>query len=45
MVRILVVEDEGRFRDMLKISLRSLHNMEMVGAVSDGQAALDAAEK
>ena len=45
MVRILIVEDEGLFRDMLKISLGSLPNLEVVGAVSDGNAAVEAADR
>jgi len=43
MVKLLIVEDEGLFRDMLKITLGSLPNMEVVGAVSDGPAAVQAA--
>ena len=43
MVRVLIVEDEGLFRDMLKISLGSLTNLEVVEAVSDGSAAMEAA--
>jgi len=45
MVTILIVEDEGLFRDMLKISLGSLPNLEVVGAVSDGNAAVEAADR
>ncbi len=45
MVRILIVEDEGLFRDMLKISLSSIPGMEVVGAVSDGDAAIEAANR
>ena len=45
MVRILIVEDEGLFRDMLKISLGSLTNLEVVGAVSDGSAAVEVAAR
>ena len=45
MVRILIVEDEGLFRDMLKISLGLLPNLEVVGAVSDGSAAVEAADR
>ena len=45
MVRILIVEDEGLFRDMLKISLSSIPNMEVVDAVSDGEAAIEAANR
>ena len=43
MVSVLIVEDEGLFRDMLKISLGSLPNLEVVDAVSDGEAAVEAA--
>ena len=43
MVSVLIVEDEGLFRDMLKISLSSIPDVEVVGAVSDGQGAIDAA--
>ena len=39
MVKVLIVEDEGLFRDMLKISLGSIPNLEVVDAVSDGEAA------
>ena len=45
MVRILIVEDEGLFRDMLKISLSSIPNMEVVDAVSNGEAAIEAANR
>ena len=40
MVKVLIVENEGLFRDMLKISLSSIPNMEIVDAVSDGHAAI-----
>lgn len=40
MVKVLIVENEGLFRDMLKISLGSIPNMEIVDAVSDGHAAI-----
>ena len=43
MIRILIVKDEGLFRDMLKISLGLIPDLEVVGAVSDGEAASDAA--
>ena len=39
----MIVEDEGLFRDMLKISLSSVPNIEVVEAVSDGNSAVDAA--
>ena len=45
MVKVLIVEDEGLFRDMLKISLRSIPDMEVVDAVSDGEAAIEAANR
>ena len=40
MVKVLIVENDGLFRDMLKISLGSIPNMEIVDAVSDGHAAI-----
>lgn len=43
MVKLLIVEDEGLFRDMLKISLGSLPQMEILDAVSDGDAAVQKA--
>ena len=43
MVKLLIVEDEGLFRDMLKITLSAIPNMEVVGAVSDGSAAVQSA--
>ena len=45
MVKVLIVEDEGLFRDMLKISLGSIPNLEVVDAVSDGEAAIEAANR
>ena len=45
MVKIMIVEDEGLFRDMLKISLGALSNVEVVEAVSDGNAAVEAASR
>ena len=45
MVKVLIVENEGLFRDMLKISLGLLPNLEVVGAVSDGSAAVEAADR
>ena len=43
MVKVLIVEDEDLFRDMLKISLGSLPNIEVVEAVRDGNAAVQTA--
>ena len=40
MKKVLIVEDEGLFRDMLKISLSSFPNLEVVGAVGSGGEAL-----
>ena len=45
MVNVLIVEDEGLFRDMLKISLDSLTDMDVVGAVSDGDSAIESADR
>ncbi|MCH7622153.1 MAG: response regulator transcription factor [Chloroflexi bacterium] len=45
MVRVLIVEDEGLFRDMLKTYLGSIPNLEVVEAVSDGEAAIEAADR
>ena len=42
MVKVLIVENEGLFRDMLKISLGAIPNLEIVGAVCDGNAAIQA---
>ncbi len=41
MTRVLIVEDEGLFRDMLKISLCAIPNLEVVDAVSDGKTAIE----
>jgi len=40
MVKVLIVENEGLFRDMLKISLGYIPNMEIDDALSDGHAAI-----
>ena len=45
MVRVLIVEDEGLFRDMLKISLSSLDDLEVVGAVSNCREAIEVADQ
>lgn len=44
-IRVLIVEDEDLFRDMLKIFLSSIPNLEVVDAVSDGAAAIEAADR
>jgi chemotaxis response regulator CheB len=43
MVKVMIVEDEGLFRDMLKISLGFVPNLEVVDAVADGGTAIQAA--
>ena len=45
MVKVMIVEDEGLFRDMLKISLSSVPNLDVVGAVGDGNAAIESASR
>jgi DNA-binding NarL/FixJ family response regulator len=45
MIRVMIVEDEGLFRDMLKISLGSVPNLEVVDAVSDGNRAIETADR
>ena len=45
MPRVLIVEDESLFRDMLKISLGAIENLNVVDAVPDGAAAVDAADR
>ena len=42
MIRVLIVEDQGLFRDMLRISLSSYSNLEIVDAVATGEEALKA---
>jgi len=41
----MIVEDEGLFRDMLKISLGAVPNLEIVDAASDGISAIDGASR
>ena len=43
MVKALIVESQGLLRDMLKISLEGLSGIEVLEAVSDGNAAVAAA--
>ena len=45
MIRIMIIEDEGIFRDMLNISLGAVPNLEIVDAVSDGISAIDGASR
>jgi DNA-binding NarL/FixJ family response regulator len=45
MVKVMIVEDEGLFRDMLKISLGFVPNLEVVDAVADGGTAIEAANR
>lgn len=42
-IRVLLVEDEGLYREMLTISLQSVPEIQVVGAVADGKAAIAAA--
>ena len=39
-IRIMIIEDEGIFRDMLNISLSAVPNLEIVDAVSAGSLPL-----
>ena len=45
MIKVLIVEDEGLFRDMLKISLSSFENLQVVDAVASGAEALKATKE
>lgn len=45
MVKVMIVEDEGLFRDMLKICLTGVPNLEVVDAVGDGNTAIEAAAR
>ncbi len=45
MIKVLIVEDEGLFRDMLKISLASFPEFEVVDAVACGAAAIQATKE
>lgn len=38
--KVMIVEDQGLFRNLLQTSLASLPNLEVVGAVGDGNAAI-----
>ena len=42
-IRVLIVEDEALFRDMLRISLEAQPNIEVAGTVADGSSAIRAA--
>jgi len=44
-IKVLIVEDEGLMRDMLRVSLSAYSNLEVVGAVGDGESAVRAAEE
>lgn len=44
-IRLMVVEDEGLFRDMLRLSLGSQPNVEVVGTVGDGASAIKMARE
>ncbi|MDA1035778.1 MAG: hypothetical protein O3B65_02720 [Chloroflexi bacterium] len=38
--RVLIVENEGLFRDMLRVALESRDEFEVAGAVGDGRSAV-----
>ncbi len=44
-VRVLVIEDEGLFRDMLQTALAAQPSIQVVGAVASGEAAVREAER
>jgi DNA-binding NarL/FixJ family response regulator len=44
-VRVMIVEDEGLYRDLLRIVLSQHDRLEVVGAYADGESALAAATK
>jgi DNA-binding NarL/FixJ family response regulator len=44
-VRVLIIEDEGLFRDMLQTALAAQPGVEVVGAVASGEAAVREAER
>ncbi len=41
--RVMIVEDEGLFRDLLRVSLSSTSALEVVAAASDGESAINLA--
>ena len=45
MVNVMIMEDEGLFQDMLKISLGAVPDMEVVRAVADRNTAIEAASR
>jgi DNA-binding NarL/FixJ family response regulator len=45
LVRVLVLEDEGLFRDMLQTALATHPAIEVVGAVANGEAAIREADR
>jgi DNA-binding NarL/FixJ family response regulator len=44
-VRVMIVEDEGLYRDLLRIVLSQHNRLEVVGAYADGESALAAVAK
>lgn len=44
-IRVLIVEDEPLFRDMLRIALGNQPRLEVVGTVADGESAIRAADQ
>ena len=45
MINLLIVEDDDLLRDLLKISLDSRMDLGLVGAVSDGETAIEYADR
>ena len=45
MVKVLIVEDEGLLRDLLKSKLETMPNLEVVDAVGNGNAAIEAVNR
>ena len=45
MTRVMIVEDDGLFRDLLSISLNYIPDVEVVEVVSDGRSAINLANQ
>ncbi len=44
-VKVMIVEDEGLYRDLLRVSLTSRHGLDVVAAVGDGATAIRTARE
>lgn len=44
-IRVIIVEDEGLFRDLLRLALTEQARLEVVGSFADGESALAAAPR